>query len=238
MTAKAKAKPVDLEGPDSVEPIHKRRSVVDPRRATGRLLWAALLGVAATWLGPSHIDLSTRAVLGWDVAALVLIMLGWNIILRADAKQTEARASAEDPGGTMVFLIAISSSLFSLFAAANVLRCVRAWPGLEGQVWMVLSLLAPALSWVLTHTAFTLRYAHLYYRRAGCGGLEFPGSRRPADVDFAYFAFTLGMCFQTSDVVVSSSRIRRAVLFHALLSFLYNTTILALALNLVFSVFQ
>ena len=135
----------------------------------------------------------------------------------------------------MVFVIAISSSLFSLFAAANVLRTVREWPGLEGQIWTALAVAAPVLSWIVTHTAFTLRYAHLYYKRSGCGGLEFPGGRRPSDVDFAYFAFTLGMCFQTSDVVVTSSRIRRAVLFHALLSFLYNTAILALALNLAFS---
>jgi len=81
-----------------------------------------------------------------------------------------------------------------------------------------------------------LRYAHLYYRgdREGTGGLEFPGKREPDDLDFAYFAFTIGMCYQTSDVTISSYAIRRTVLVHAIISFAYNTAILALALNLIF----
>lgn len=81
-----------------------------------------------------------------------------------------------------------------------------------------------------------LRYARLYYRDdgAGEGGLEFPGKEPPDDFDFAYFSFTIGMCFQVSDVSVSSRLIRRTVLVHSLVSFLYNTAILALALNLVF----
>jgi uncharacterized membrane protein len=72
----------------------------------------------------------------------------------------------------------------------------------------------------------------MYYHHGKAGGLEFPGEHPPCDVDFAYFSFTLGMCFQVSDVTVLSSRIRRVALGHALLSFVYNTVILALALNL------
>ena len=81
-----------------------------------------------------------------------------------------------------------------------------------------------------------MRYAHLFYRDApgGEGGLAFPGPRKPDDFDFAYFAFTVGMCFQVSDVVVTSAQIRRAVLGHAVLSFAYNTVIVALVLNLLF----
>jgi uncharacterized membrane protein len=91
-------------------------------------------------------------------------------------------------------------------------------------------------SWCLTHTVYTLRYAHLYYRddATGEGGLTFPGEDCPNYFDFAYFAFTVGMCFQVSDVVICSAAIRRAVLGHSLLSFAYNTAILALALNLLF----
>ena len=94
-----------------------------------------------------------------------------------------------------------------------------------------------ALSWTLTHTAFTLRYAHLYYREddEGIGGVDFPGGAMPTYMDFAYFAFTVGMCFQVSDVQVTSHQIRRAVLLHATMSFLYNTAILAFVLNLVFN---
>jgi uncharacterized membrane protein len=92
------------------------------------------------------------------------------------------------------------------------------------------------VAWSLTHTSYTLRYAHLYYRddEEGEGGLVFLGDRKPDDFDFAYFAYTVGMCFQVSDVSISSAQIRRTVLGHAMLSFIYNTVILALALNLFF----
>jgi uncharacterized membrane protein len=93
-----------------------------------------------------------------------------------------------------------------------------------------------AVTWGVTHTSYTLRYAHLYYRDRGSGegGLVFPGDERPCDLDFAYFAFTIGMCFQVSDVTIASRRIRRGALLHALLSFAYNTAIVAFTLNLVF----
>ena len=91
------------------------------------------------------------------------------------------------------------------------------------------------VSWTLTHTAFTLRYAHLYYGHhdQGGGGAEFPGGERPSYLDFAYLSFTVGMTFQVSDTAVSSSRIRHTVLLHAVLSFVYTTMILAFVLNLV-----
>ncbi len=91
------------------------------------------------------------------------------------------------------------------------------------------------LSWFVTHTLYSFRYARLYYLRGDGDGLGFPGQRKPADIDFAYFSFTIGMCFQVSDVAVSCSRIRRTALGHALLSFVYNTTIVSLAMNLAFT---
>jgi len=93
--------------------------------------------------------------------------------------------------------------------------------------------LAVVLSWAVSHTAFALRYARLYYRGRSTGGLEFPGTPAPCDMDFAYFAFVIGMCFQVSDVAISSRRIRRAVFAHSLLSFGYNTVIVATVLDVV-----
>ena len=207
------------------------------RRSPGRLLLSIVLGtlgfLVATYLVPLGVTWRIRAVVGWDIGALTLTILAWRIIIRSGAKATAAHAAPEDLGGTMVWVLALVSSLFSLFAATFVLKEVRAMAYPASSVWTALTLLAIALSWTLTHTSYTLRYAHLYYRRGSSGGLEFPGGRPPCDFDFAYFAFTLGMCFQVSDVAISASHIRRAVLLHALLSFVYNTTILALALNLV-----
>jgi uncharacterized membrane protein len=209
-------------------------AIVHPNQAMGRLLVSAALGALATWLAPARIAWSVRAVLGWDVGALALIVASWVTIVRADAAQSERRASAYDPGHRMVWVIALAASLFSLFAATAVLGRLRGYPEPERQLWSVAALAAVLLSWALTHTSCTLRYAHLYYRAPARGGLEFPGGQLPCDFDFAYFSFTIGMCCQVSDVVISDPAIRRTVLVHAVLSFVYNTTILALALNLVF----
>ncbi len=227
---------VDDEPPiSSAPPSLRPQPLWDPRGAVGRLAVAIPLGVMATVIAPADVALGIRAVVGWDVAAATLVAINWWGILRRDSKATAEHAAAEDPGRMLVFLIALASSVFSLFAAAVVLREARHFSPREAPVWTVLALLAVVLSWLLTHTAYSLRYAHLYYRHGLAQGLVFPGGRPPAEIDFAYFSFTLGMCFQVSDVSIQSSRIRRTVLGHALLSFVYNTTILALALNLMFT---
>ena len=84
------------------------------------------------------------------------------------------------------------------------------------------------------HTSYALHYAYLYYRSKGsAGGLAFPGEQSPDQLDFAYFAFTIGTSFAVSDVDVTDRAIRRAVLGHQILSFFFNTSILALVVNLV-----
>ena len=211
------------------------------RRAWGRLFFSVAAGAIAFWFTPSRIEWPVRAVAGWDAASLTLLALAWNIILRADAHETKRRAGVDDPGRDAVFVIALGAGLIALFAATFVLRKVKALSGTEMATWTVLTLAAVALSWAVTHTAYTVRYAHLHYSGAkhrhgnSEGSLQFSGTKEPSDIDFAYFAFTIGMCFQVSDVVVTATGMRRQVLIHAVISFVYNTVILALALNLVVS---
>jgi uncharacterized membrane protein len=210
---------------------------LDPRAARMRLILAA--GVASlAWLAipaiPARISLATRALLAWDLGGLILLGFAGFIILRSDAKETRRRAAAYDPGHRVVGVVVLASSAFSLFAAAVLLRQgPDVTPSTRG-LHAALCVATVAISWLVTHSAFTLRYAHLYYRDPGReGGIELQGDEPPADLDFAYFAFTIGMTFQTSDIAISSSQIRRTVLSQALLSFLYNTIILAFSLNLI-----
>ena len=173
-----------------------------------------------------------RALVGWDATAVTLLAACWRILFTSDARSTERRAGDEDPGGRAVFVIAILSSLFSLFAATMVLRIMRGQT--SESFWVGLALVSVALSWAVTHTVYTLRYAHLFYTGEINGGLSFPGTDTPCDLDFAYYAFTIGMCFQVSDVQITAGNIRRTTLGHALVSFIFNTTIVALALNVMF----
>jgi len=204
---------------------------LDPRSARTRLI-LAIAGALIAWLvAPWPIAATTRALLAWDVAGLVLVGVAGVIIVRSDARETRRRAAAYDPGRRVVWILVLVASTVSLLAAIIVVR-----QGHEGMraLHVALCVATVAISWLVTHSAFTLRYAHLYYRDAErAGGIELPGGEPPDDLDFAYFAFTIAMCFQVSDATISGRQIRRSALGHALLAFLYNTVILALVLNLI-----
>ena len=208
----------------------------DPRRALLRLAIALVAGTIAGFAMATRFAPTLAALAGWDLGALVLLTLAWLFTIGCDADRTRARAGSEDPGRRVVYVLVTLTSGVSLFAATVLSRRARTESVVDSAVIIGLCLVTVTLSWLLTQTSFTMRYAHLYYRedKEGIGGVEFPGGAAPCYYDFAYFAFTVGMCFQVSDCTVSSSQIRRTVLIHAALSFAYNTVILAFVLNLVF----
>ena len=200
---------------------------------------AAALGVATALLIPARLGITVRLLAAWDVGALVMTAFAWMIILSSSPEQTHRHAGTDDPGRRAVSVLVILTSCVSLLATAVIFRQARRYPPDVRWLFVALCILTVAGAWVLTHSAYALRYAHLYYRDddEGVGGLTFPGDAAPCYLDFAYFAFTIGMCFQVSDISVPSRQIRRAVLGHSMLSFLYNTAILATAINLAVGVF-
>jgi uncharacterized membrane protein len=211
-----------------------------PHTAGRRLLISALAGLlvgSVVGIGAPSLGWAIHIVSGWDTAGLTLLGLAWWQISREKSIETRRHAAKDDPGRTLVWVIVLLASTASLFAAGFVMRKAHSIEPNDTAFLVLVAgcLIAVVSAWLLTHTAYTLRYAHLYYRddEEGEGGLEFPGKNDPDGFDFAYFSFTLGMCFQVSDVAVSSHQIRRAVLAHALLSFMYNTVVLAVAVNLV-----
>jgi uncharacterized membrane protein len=207
-----------------------------PGTALGRVLSALLVGVGAGWVASRSYGTTIAALLGWNLGGACLCALAWVPIGRSSARDTQHHAAAFDPGRTAVYVAVTLSSAASLFAATVMSRRAGLVLPTEADELLALCLSTVALAWTITHTSFTLRYAHLYYRadHDGIGGLEFPGGAAPCYLDFAYLSFTVGMCFQVSDVAVSNSRLRRTVLLHAVISFTYNTAILAFALNLIF----
>jgi uncharacterized membrane protein len=209
-------------------------SPLDPRRAAVRLVLGLLVGFATGFVLSENHGLAVRIVAGWDAGAISLLTLAWTLILRSDASSTRRRAASEDPGRAVASVLVVAASTFSVFAGTVVMRHARSIEPHRSTLLVALCLVAVASAWTLTHTSYTLRYAHLHYREGheSRGGLTFPGDSPPDDFDLAYFAFTIGMCFQVSDVTISSRHIRRAVLGHAVLSFAYNTVIFALVINL------
>jgi len=213
----------------------RSRYLWHPDCATARLLWCAAVGVAITMSLPAPAEWRVRALAGWDAGVFLILAIDWWRMFAADARLTAQRAETEDVGRFLVWLTVIGASLFSFFSAIDVLKMAQAFAQPDREVWSTLALLGVALAWALTHTSYALRYAHLHYGEAHRGGFRFPGEEPPTELDFAYVSFTVGMTFAVSDVGVTSREARRTVLGHAIVSFVYNLTILALAIQHTFT---
>ncbi len=186
----------------------------------------------------------TRTVAAYDAGAVVIIAMFWFIGMHRDPSDTACRAALEDPGRNVVLFLVLVSVGFGLVAAVSILgRGPHVASANEKAIAYALGLLAIVGGWVLIHTIFVFRYAHLYYfdsddDGSAQRGLDFPGTPEPNDFDFAYFSFVIGMTFQVSDVAIKDSGVRRVALLHALISFAYNTTIVALVINILSGLFH
>lgn len=178
----------------------------------------------------------------WIAFSASFLIFSWIIILASHPLGLRNIAGEQDTSRTLIFLFVISAAFISLFAVVILLQETPHASRKELVYYLVLAAAAVFCSWTLIHTLFTLHYAHKYYTcPKDCtddsgkiaGGLEFPGTSVPDYVDFAYFSFVLGMTFQVSDVVITSPVLRRMALLHGLLSFVYNTIIIALSINIV-----
>lgn len=167
---------------------------------------------------------------GWDVAAVLYLVLVWTAVYRMNAEVTARMASREDPSNPVAELVVVAASIAALVAVAFAL--VRAGQTTGGTKAMLIGLgtVSVVVSWLVVHTVYMLRYARSYYGEP-MGGIGFNEPDDPAYLDFAYFSFTIGMTFQVSDTNISRKDIRRLALHHALLSYLFGAVILATAIN-------
>lgn len=198
-------------------------------------LIAIVCGLVALALSPRGAGPTLRLLFGWDVAIFVVVGLQWKRILRSNSERCRLQSEQDDPGDVGLLLVSLATSITSLAGAVLVLaspeRFARGSWAAAGP-WLVIGSIVGG--WFLMQTAFTFHYARQYYGGPNDepGGLNFFGGA-PDDLDFAYFAFGVGVAFQVADVSVTSRQIRRTVLFQSVLSFAYNAAILALMINLV-----
>jgi uncharacterized membrane protein len=190
----------------------------------GGILAGVVAGLLGAW--------AYSALIGWDVAALIFSAWVWLVVGRMDAKTTATHATRENPSRGATDVLLLLGSVASLIAVGFIL--VQASSGSHGfRVLLAgLTLTSVALSWLLVHTLFMLRYAQLYYADKP-GGVDFNEDALPRYSDFAYLAFTLGMTFQVSDTNLTTHSVRATALRHALLSYLFGTVILGATINLI-----
>ncbi|WP_294300088.1 DUF1345 domain-containing protein [uncultured Sphingomonas sp.] len=202
------------------------------RIAPVRFLTFCGVALVAVPLAILRFDWSTGTMIGFDVAAAVFLGSILPLLRTADSAAIRASAARNDANRPMLLAITAATSLAILAAVTGELIVKGALPPIK--IALVLATLA--LSWLFANTVYALHYAHMFYRRdddggGDEGGLDFPGCKEPDYSDFLYFAFTLGMTFQTSDVSITDRSLRRTVTVHNLAAFVFNLGIVAFTIN-------
>jgi uncharacterized membrane protein len=175
---------------------------------------------------------SAAILAGWDVAVVIYLVWVWSSVGRLDPGLTGQLAKREDPSTAVAELMVIGAGTALLVAVGFALvKAGQASGGMKAYL-IALGLLSVVLSWTVVHTVYMLRYARAYYSEPE-GGIQFSEEEPPTYTDFAYFSFTVGMCFQVSDTSITSKAIRRITLHHALLSYLFGAVLLGLVINVV-----
>ena len=218
----------------------KRMMLTLARQSRSRLRLMASIGVGVGLFGlmPSHwpVAVSTRGLLAWNSAVMLYLILDFWVIATSSIETMRLRAFRQDEGQKTVLFLTACAVVASLLAIVVESSAIKEMTGLEKNLHVTLIALTVGCSWVFMHLMFGLHYAHDYYlniRRGQPPGLEFPGESTPDYWDFLYFAAIIGTSGQTADVTFTSKLMRRTGLFHCVMAYFYNTTVLALTINLV-----
>jgi uncharacterized membrane protein len=202
-----------------------------------RLVACVLLGIVVMLVVPAAPI--TRLLIGWDVGVLAYLVAAAVVMSRCgSATEMRRNAAAQDEGAFAILILTVVAAIASLgaiFAELSVIE--RTDP--HYALYTALAIATVALSWAFIHTIFALHYAHEFYGAGGRkNGLRFPEDNQPDYWDFIYFSFVIGMTFQVSDVAVTHKSVRRTVVAHGALSFLFVTAILAMTVNIAATVIQ
>jgi uncharacterized membrane protein len=209
-------------------------------RARPRMAISLLAGIAVALLLPGARSGITHALLGWNVFVWLYLVQVGAMMLRADHGHLRRVAAAQAEGAAMVLIVVCLASVASLVGVVVELSAAKLPGSPHALPHVLLALGTVAGSWLLLPTVFTLAYASAFYRVAHGSGLQFPSAAAdfcPDYVDFLYFAITIAVASQTADVAVTSAPMRRLVLTQSLLSFAFNTAILAFTVNIAASMF-
>ena len=186
---------------------------------------------------PTVLSLTTRGILAWDAGVLVYLAMAGYLFVTATAERMPTKAEAQKEGEWTIFWLTLAVVIVSFVAVSSEFSAIKGTTNARQGFQVALVAGTLFASWLVTHVTFAFRYAHEFYARDEGGpdvdgGLDFPGEKHPDYLDFMYFSLVLGMTFQVSDVQITSRKLRRVAALHGLLSFLFNTIIVALTVNI------
>ena len=221
---------------------HVHRSWYNPRSIwhsillRPRVLFGALAGVAALVLMPASVKPAVKWALAWDIGGLVYLVLALMLMARHNGETIRTRAKRADDSGFIILAIILVAILASFAAMTGLAGEVKEAPKAEKQFYLALAAATLFISRLVTQIVFTIHYAHHHYKRNPDGtegaALNFPGDGKPDYWDFFYFATSIGATSQTSDVSIRTKDMRRLVTLHAVVSFFFNTMVLAITINI------
>jgi uncharacterized membrane protein len=198
--------------------------------ARPRTFISIAIGFAAFFLLPDSLRLVTRLLIGWDVFAALYLLMAYAMMFRCDHSHIRRNAILQDDGRFLILLVTALGAFASIAAIVLELGASQ-----RAASQLTLAIVTIALSWAAVHTTFALHYAHDYYRGAKPGGLQFPSGDQHENADywdFVYFSFVIGMTAQVSDVGITDKIIRRTATAHGIISFVFNTALVALMVNI------
>jgi uncharacterized membrane protein len=203
--------------------------------APGRFVLFLALLPAAFWVhraafGSAH--WADSAAMAFDAAALVFLLSLIPLVRSSEAADMRGHSAANDANRGLVLVLTTLLAFAVMAAIAGEMEAAR-----NGEHAAIAKLIGTLLLiWLFANSIYALHYAHIYYAQrdgADAGGLDFPETKTPDYRDFAYFAFTVGMTFQTSDVAISSRAMRHVALLHSFGAFVFNIGVIAFAINAV-----
>lgn len=213
-------------------------------RVRSRLILSILVAVIVAILLPSWFSLSTRILCIWNSGMIVFLLATWKLMIQARPKTMRRNAQSQDEGRLAILSLITAAACASILAIAFILREAKGQDINVVISHVILAVITIIGSWLLVHTIFAMHYAHEYYQDhqtqcdAKAGGLDFPNDIEPDYWDFLYFSFVIGMTSQVSDVQITSRSLRRLSLFHSILSFFFNTAIVAMSINIIAGLIQ
>ena len=226
-------------------PVHPHQSkplLVRLILARPRLLLCLVIGLTSAWLLPESLAQrsTTRAIVGWNVGAGLYLLLAARLMFWSTHERMRIRALQQDEGRILVLVFVVTAALMCVGAIVAQLAVVKDLHGTLRYAHIGLAALTIATSWAFTQVMFALHYAHDYYVteiHGEHGGLEFPGGHPPDYGDFLYFASVIGTSGQTADVSFTNRKMRRTGMVHCVLAFFFNTTLVALTINIASGLF-
>lgn len=216
---------------------YRPRSIARSIAIRPRFYIAILIGCLAAFALPRTLSSSIRTALAADIGALVYLALSFRMMMACGHDLIRKRAARQDDGRVVILIIVMVAIALSFWTIFGVLSDAKQLAGETKALYTAVAAMTILVSWLVTQVVFTFHYAHEFYRpddtsEQSMGGLEFPKDPSPDYWDFFYFATSIGAASQTSDVAIRTKALRRLVTLHAIISFFFNTAVLALAINI------